>query len=222
MRAINRHSGFTLIELLVVIAIIAILAAILFPIFASAKENARTSSCASNLRQIYTGLMGYADDYQGKMPGYPGCLQIGAYQRARLSDPVPPLQIHAKLYRYVGNKRELFKCPGDNLVPRMLNGRFDPNDPKWTMCDYAVLGSSYQWRVAPAANAINDRLVSFYPKSSRLGIARDAVAFHRSRLKQINTNWTGQSASNLLFLDGHVRLIQGDAWGSTIDADARF
>ncbi len=56
-------SGFTLIELLVVIAIIAILAAILFPVFARAREKARQSSCTSNLKQIGTAFMMYAQDY---------------------------------------------------------------------------------------------------------------------------------------------------------------
>ena len=62
----NKAQGFTLIELLVVIAIISILAAILFPVFARARENARRSSCASNLKQIGLATMQYVQDYDGK------------------------------------------------------------------------------------------------------------------------------------------------------------
>ena len=66
--ASNRKSAFTLIELLVVIAIIAILAAILFPVFARARENARRSSCQSNLKQIGLGILQYTQDYDEKYP----------------------------------------------------------------------------------------------------------------------------------------------------------
>jgi len=61
-----RRHGFTLIELLVVIAIIAILAAILFPVFAKAREKARQASCQSNLRQMGTAALMYAQDYDGR------------------------------------------------------------------------------------------------------------------------------------------------------------
>ncbi len=60
--------GFTLIELLVVIAIIAILAAILFPVFAKAREKARQASCASNLKQLALGILMYVQDYDEMMP----------------------------------------------------------------------------------------------------------------------------------------------------------
>ena len=65
---ISRRKGFTLIELLVVIAIIAILAAILFPVFTSAKERARISNCISNLRQIGAAIQQYAQAWNGTCP----------------------------------------------------------------------------------------------------------------------------------------------------------
>ena len=61
-------SGFTLIELLVVIAIIAILAAILFPVFARARENARRTSCISNMKQLGLGMTQYTQDYDEMLP----------------------------------------------------------------------------------------------------------------------------------------------------------
>ncbi len=62
------RKGFTLIELLVVIAIIAILAAILFPVFAKAREKARQTSCLNNVKQIALGILMYAQDYDEMLP----------------------------------------------------------------------------------------------------------------------------------------------------------
>lgn len=64
------RKGFTLIELLVVIAIISILSAILFPVFARARENARRASCSSNLKQIALGVFMYTQDYDETLPQY--------------------------------------------------------------------------------------------------------------------------------------------------------
>jgi prepilin-type N-terminal cleavage/methylation domain-containing protein/prepilin-type processing-associated H-X9-DG protein len=67
-RSNRKASAFTLIELLVVIAIISILAAILFPVFARARENARRASCQSNLKQVGLAIFQYTQDYDEKMP----------------------------------------------------------------------------------------------------------------------------------------------------------
>jgi prepilin-type N-terminal cleavage/methylation domain-containing protein/prepilin-type processing-associated H-X9-DG protein len=68
MTRMRNPRGFTLIELLVVIAIIAILAAILFPVFAQAREKARQTSCSSNLKQLGTAMMMYVQDYDESYP----------------------------------------------------------------------------------------------------------------------------------------------------------
>src|SRR5689334_18463236 len=101
-----RRSGFTLIELLVVIAIIAILAAILFPVFAQAREKARSASCLSNLKQIGTGVMMYTQDNDEFMPyGY------------MYDFPCPSTDSHTTLWYwqdlcrpYVKNE-QVYSCP---------------------------------------------------------------------------------------------------------------
>lgn len=102
-----KRRGFTLIELLVVIAIIAILAAILFPVFAQAREAARKTSCASNLKQIGLGIMQYVQDYDET---YPCNWVSGLWQ----TQPAPGL--NAKwmdlIQPYVKNDG-IFNCPSD-------------------------------------------------------------------------------------------------------------
>ncbi|MEN6303410.1 MAG: DUF1559 domain-containing protein [Armatimonadia bacterium] len=98
----SKKSGFTLIELLVVIAIIAILAAILFPVFAKAREKARQASCLSNQKQMGLAFMAYAQDYDGMLCD---TLMMRDVVAANLAIPWP-----VTLTPYIKNT-QIFRCP---------------------------------------------------------------------------------------------------------------
>jgi prepilin-type N-terminal cleavage/methylation domain-containing protein/prepilin-type processing-associated H-X9-DG protein len=100
---INNRKGFTLIELLVVIAIIAILAAILFPVFAKAREKARQTSCASNMRQLSLGFAQYVQDFDEKFPN--GTIGSGTEPTGWASQIYPEIKSTA-----------VFKCPDDSTT----------------------------------------------------------------------------------------------------------
>ncbi len=103
----NGSPAFTLIELLVVIAIIAILAAILFPVFAQAREKARQISCLSNLKQIGLGLVMYNQDYDETMPlAFAGIDPIN-------NGGVNVIPIDSQLKPYIKND-QVWKCPSDS------------------------------------------------------------------------------------------------------------
>jgi len=124
-------AGFTLIELLVVIAIIAILAAILFPVFAQAREKARQTACLSNEKQIANAMMMYTQDFDETL--FPYRLNAGAAQlNPFASDPKvaanakTPIFFSQLLYPYTKNY-DIFKCPSNpkawvNVCP----DEFDP------------------------------------------------------------------------------------------------
>ena len=99
-QGLRARGGFTLIELLVVIAIIAILASILFPVFASARAKARQAACMSNLKQIGLALAMYAQDHDGELP----------YHLLTLDAAPTYLSYLGALQPYVRNDN-LFNCP---------------------------------------------------------------------------------------------------------------
>lgn len=140
----SKKQAFTLIELLVVIAIIAILAAILFPVFARARENARKTSCLSNLKQLGLGFLQYSQDYDEKLPNLSGENGRGI--------PIvlgPYIQKVAGTYASTtGNGTNIWTCPSDTLNrnPALVAGNPPAGDiPKQS---YGVLF----WTSTNAAN----------------------------------------------------------------------
>ena len=110
----HRRSAFTLIELLVVIAIIAILAAILFPVFARARENARRTSCLSNTKQLGLGMMQYVQDYDDHYPPRFSDIPDSAGGKLRWPQLVIP---YIKSY-------QIYNCPSRATVDE-FNGNYD-------------------------------------------------------------------------------------------------
>ncbi|MEN6305734.1 MAG: DUF1559 domain-containing protein [Armatimonadia bacterium] len=122
-----KRNGFTLIELLVVIAIIAILAAILFPVFAKAREKARQSSCLSNLKQVTLGFMQYVQDYDEKML----CYARGSYGNNPWTFWPHQLQPYIKNW-------QVYACPSSGYagVPMAYGGETYPQWPCFTFVSW--------------------------------------------------------------------------------------
>jgi prepilin-type N-terminal cleavage/methylation domain len=110
----GRHHGFTLIELLVVIAIIAILAAILFPVFAQAREKARAASCLSNLKQMGAGLTMYSQDYDEELP--PAWIGAAFPGYARWMDVMQPYVKNHQIFTCTSNDTEFAPVPPGGQV----------------------------------------------------------------------------------------------------------
>src|SRR5437867_2891037 len=108
----KKRRGFTLIELLVVIAIIAILAAILFPVFAQAREKARQTTCLSNMKQVGLGLQMYTQDYDEVLPPRNDAV-------FRFAEPTSPLfkpNFLGSLLPYTKSTK-IFTCPSVPATP---------------------------------------------------------------------------------------------------------
>ncbi len=195
--------GFTLIELLVVIAIIAILAAILFPVFARAREKARQSSCLSNMKQLGLAFLQYAQDYDEMCPlnyQYPLNAAVG-YQ----------LYQH-QLSPYVKN-RQIFTCPSRNTtqVGYGLNIYVggDYNGPYVTLGSFANAANTVVI-VETGGGNFDGGLGNFcmtYVGSSCASTSRRPYGCGATTIGEGAHN----GGNNWLFLDGHAK------WGRNND-----
>lgn len=211
--AAKKIPAFTLIELLVVIAIIAILAAILFPVFARARENARRSSCQSNLKQIGLGILQYTQDYDEKFPGRAiGPSEANSWRRI--------------IFPYV-KSTQLFACPS-NTGNATLARDSDPTvmstagllttDPKFPV-SYACNGtddmSGYGGGTAPMAYNKGASLAQLGDPSRTLLVTEVGPTWIYS---EFNIGTAGSAyfpghlgQVNYLFTDGHVKSLKPSA-----------
>ena len=236
-----RRFAFTLIELLVFISIIALLAAILFPVFGRARENARRSSCQSNLKQIGLGLTQYLQDYDEKMPRSFFGTTNGADKTTRDKTKwmdvifpyvkseqifVCPSQSEAK-YRFSGNlavgeesddygsygQNGVYSSPGDSQTPPRSSGLY-------------LIGISQI--VAPAATVWATDINSRQNTDRSYGILWTSASDSKILPQPIKTNADDATipdgrrqiekiidrhleTTNVLFCDGHVKAFKMDA-----------
>ena len=203
MTKVKGRRGFTLIELLVVIAIIAILAAILFPVFARARENARKSTCQSNLKQVGIALGMYLQDFDEVLPAI-YCDASGT--RVRWHQMIGP---------YLKNELVRF-CPSHT-------GR---NYADVNQSSYAGLMNGHIF--IENGTGANQRALASFTKVSDLGVALDANAWYayyhpgnialggtdagnnnQANLSSVAGDWLYMKrhadGANCLYMDGHVK-----------------
>ena len=220
-------TAFTLIELLVVIAIIAILAAILFPVFARARENARRSSCQSNLKQIALGFAQYTSDYDGT---YPGAIFVYTTATGGTAGWADAIQTYLK-------SREIYQCPSEETGP--TGNRFGSG-----YTDYYINSALTNTGTVASANygngGINESAVERPTLTILLneGGGSTGTAVYRGNGRGVSNSRLGSDfdspsvippgglasssfiyqrhldGTNLAFADGHVKWIKTSATGT--------
>ena len=179
--------GFTLIELLVVIAIIAILAAILFPVFAKAREKARQTSCLSNLKQIALATISYGQDYDGTLPFY------GPTAITFCFTPQSEIMPYMK-------STQLWSCPSS---AKLYTYYWDAG---YTGAPAAIVGS-YGWN-----RSLNNKAEGTLTQPTATGMWADSVANGGTAqyviLQENNSYRTAtphNDGGNMCYVDGHAK-----------------
>jgi prepilin-type N-terminal cleavage/methylation domain-containing protein/prepilin-type processing-associated H-X9-DG protein len=225
----NKRLGFTLIELLVVIAIIAILSSILFPVFGRARENARRTSCQSNLKQIGLGVLQYTQDYDEI---YPAKRWSGTGSE-QLNETMSWRRV---VYPYVKSS-QIFTCPSNTYGTEPANDSYpgwailQASDPRFSR-SYSINGQTGSIGGTPIAEEYN--LPNYHPASlSSVTDAAATVYVAEYSWRDAAVNWEDGNAlnananglyskghlgnSNFLFADGHVKAMKPTATGSPVN-----
>lgn len=215
MKRASNTKAFTLIELLVVIAIIAMLAALLLPSLNKAREKARRTGCANNLRQIAVAMLAYADDHNGFFPTcYQACPPTGSnYTPPCLVGEVGSIQGFAQFARlmikrgYLTTTR-IFICPSDRQDG--LGEVVEPA-PSWNTIVWRNNSYFYVSKISLRyGRNIYLLLADETWQNESLGVTPDADPIDNH----------GTEGRNVAFTDGHVEWINGPSvnhlWGTII------
>jgi prepilin-type N-terminal cleavage/methylation domain-containing protein/prepilin-type processing-associated H-X9-DG protein len=218
------HSrGFTLIELLVVIAIISVLAAILFPVFARARENARRASCQSNLKQIGMGITQYTQDYDEKLPlrRHDGGMPQVVFSWRRQSFP------------YI-KSAQVFSCPSnssnailndDSIVANMNSAGLPADSPQFYR-SYALNATNTNvGGTAPSEQATAQSLAAISETSQTVLVSESKNCCAEMRFHDTLAFFSNPAAvftghlqtANFLFADGHVKAMKPTATGTPVN-----
>jgi prepilin-type N-terminal cleavage/methylation domain-containing protein/prepilin-type processing-associated H-X9-DG protein len=236
----QRHRGFTLVELLVVIAIIAMLAAILFPVFARAKEAAKKSTCLSNTRQIGMANAMYTSDYDGAFPQTKQSSSnpeiddsAGSIEEPDYASPfvllLPYTGTHATSEEDIPRQR-LYACPSD---PDPFGRACFAIDPDTSALTSYVVNAFLAFGLAESAVASPAKFVIFAERRSEGGgtLSPYCDYLYRPWFNEGNpvapedemNGLTGAIAtkrhsdqSNFTFADGHSRSFP---WAATVRGD---
>jgi prepilin-type N-terminal cleavage/methylation domain-containing protein/prepilin-type processing-associated H-X9-DG protein len=213
----HRRAGFTLIELLVVIAIIAILAAILFPVFAQAREKARATSCLSNMKQLNTAMSMYMQDWDERFPNWRTLVPKS------VEHPNAKITWVENMQPYCKNKN-IWVCPSDNTPGRNATNPATQNS--YWLNAYVFLWSGYSPKHPPSVTLAEIR----YPATTIVfteGPANDGQHVWPGP----PTEWCGTQAGcresqerhsggiHFAFADGHVKWHRVQALKSTVVPD---